>query len=40
MNKILIIPDVTNLSEYEKLASKYNLGYEYNDFYKPDIFII
>ena len=37
MNKILIIPDVTNLSEYEKLASKYNLGYEYNDFYKPDI---
>lgn len=37
MKKILIIPDVTNLSEYEKLVSQYNLGYEYNDFYNPNI---
>ena len=37
MKRILIIPDVTNLSEYEKLASVYNLGYEYNDFYKTSI---
>ena len=37
MRKLLIIPDVTDIDEYEKLVSEYDLGYEYNDFYSPSI---
>ncbi len=37
MKQVLMIPDVNNLSECEKIAEKYHLGYEYNDFYRPDI---
>lgn len=37
MKKVLIIPDIHNLEESLKLAKKYNLGFEYNDFFNPDV---
>lgn len=33
--KLLIIPDKTQLSDYEALAKQYHLGFEYNDFFIP-----
>lgn len=37
MKKILIIPDRIQLEQYLELAKEYNLGFEYNDFFMPDI---
>ncbi|MBE5926411.1 MAG: sugar phosphate isomerase/epimerase [Lachnospiraceae bacterium] len=37
MKQILIIPDINNLDEDIKLADKYSLGFEYNDFFYPDV---
>ncbi len=35
--KILIIPDRSNLQESLRLASEYGTGFEYNDFFHPDV---
>ena len=35
MAKFLIIPDYNNLNESLALANKFNLGFEYNDFFTP-----
>ena len=35
MNRYLIIPDIENIDEYLELAKKYNLGFEFNDFFFP-----
>ena len=37
MKKLLIIPDKNDLSESLRLAEKYDLGFEYNDFFDPDV---
>ena len=37
MKQILIIPDKNNLKGCTELVEKYGLGYEYNDFFIPDI---
>lgn len=34
---IEIIPDARELDEYVKLAEQYSLGFEYNDFYMPEL---
>ncbi|MCM1578113.1 MAG: TIM barrel protein [Ruminococcus sp.] len=33
----LIIPHIDSVTQSLALAAEYNLGYEYNDFYQPDI---
>lgn len=35
MTQLLIVPNVNNIDECRKLAGKYNMGYEFNDFYSP-----
>lgn len=35
--KTLIIPDRSNLSESLRLASEYDTGFEYNDFFLPNV---
>lgn len=35
MSKFLIIPDLKNIDEHLSLAKKYDLGFEYNDFFSP-----
>ncbi len=35
--KILIIPDIKKIAECVALAEEYNLGFEYNDFFLPDV---
>lgn len=37
MKRLLIIPDVNNIDKSLELAKKYNLGFEYNDFFDPDV---
>ena len=37
MKKILVIPDRENIEESLSLANEYNLGFEYNDFFSPDV---
>jgi hypothetical protein len=37
MKKILIIPDRNDLRNTFALQKEYNLGFEYNDFFMPDI---
>jgi len=37
MKQILIIPDKDKLKECSELVRKYGLGYEYNDFFMPDV---
>ncbi len=37
MKKLLMIPDINNLAESVELAKKYSLGFEYNDFFKPEV---
>lgn len=37
MRRVLIIPDIHNIEESLKLVEKYGLGFEYNDFFDPDI---
>lgn len=34
---IEIIPNAGELDKYAELAEKYSLGFEYNDFFKPDL---
>ncbi len=36
MNRLLIIPDINNMDETLKVAQRYSLGFEYNDFFIPD----
>ena len=35
--KYYVIPDLSELDKYLKLASDYNLGFEYNDFFDPNL---
>lgn len=37
MKQVLIIPDRNNMEEALRLAKQYDLGFEYNDFFMPDI---
>ncbi|MBE5963774.1 MAG: sugar phosphate isomerase/epimerase [Lachnospira sp.] len=37
MKQLLIIPDVNDILNSIELAKKYNVGFEYNDFFVPDI---
>ena len=37
MRQVLIIPNREHLAECLELAKKYNLGFEYNDFFMPDV---
>ena len=37
MKQLLIIPDVNDIPEMIRLAEQYNLGFEFNDFYEPDV---
>ena len=37
MKKLLVIPDRENIEKSIALANEYNLGFEYNDFFIPDI---
>ena len=37
MQNFLIIPKINNLDESLKLAEEYGFGFEYNDFFIPDI---
>lgn len=37
MKQFLIIPDKNDLKESLELVQKYSLGFEYNDFFKPDV---
>lgn len=34
---IEIIPEIDRIEEYAKLAEQYSLGFEYNDFFDPDL---
>lgn len=34
---IEIIPDIDRIEEYAELAKQYSLGFEYNDFFNPDL---
>lgn len=35
--KTLIIPQIENIEESLALAARYNAGFEYNDFFQPDV---
>lgn len=37
MKNLLIIPDVNDLNVSESLAKEFNLGFEYNDFFNPEV---
>lgn len=37
MKQLLIIPNFNNIEECLKIAKEYNLGFEYNDFFIPDV---
>ena len=37
MGQVLIIPNRKNIKECMELAEQYNLGFEYNDFFRPDV---
>lgn len=37
MKQVLIIPDIHNLQESFELTQRYSLGFEYNDFFDPNI---
>lgn len=37
MKRFLIIPQIERLAESSLLAEKYGVGYEYNDFFMPDV---
>lgn len=37
MNRFLIIPDVSDIDKSLSIAEKYGLGFEYNDFFIPDV---
>ncbi len=37
MSRFLIIPELKNIGEHLSLANEYGLGFEYNDFYHPNV---
>ena len=37
MERLLIIPNINDIERSLELAHKYNLGFEYNDFFDPDV---
>lgn len=37
MNKLLVIPRLNELGSFIELKNKYNLGFEYNDFFVPQL---
>ncbi len=37
MNKYYVIPDIENIDKYLELSKDHNLGFEYNDFFMPDL---
>ena len=37
MKQLLIIPDINNMEMSLELAKKYSLGFEYNDFFVPEV---
>ncbi len=37
MKQLLIIPEINNMCESVELAGKYSLGFEYNDFFNPQV---
>lgn len=37
MKQILIIPDIKNITDSLRIVKQYNLGFEYNDFFYPDV---
>ena len=37
MSKFLIIPQLKNIDESLKLAEEYSFGFEFNDFFSPDV---
>lgn len=37
MKQLLIIPNRNNLADSLEIAEKYNLGFEYNDFFNPNV---
>ncbi len=37
MNRFLIIPDVSDIDTSLSVAAKYGFGFEYNDFFVPDV---
>ena len=37
MESVLIIPNVNDIEESLELVKQYNLGFEYNDFFEPDV---
>ena len=37
MKRILIIPELNNLEQSMRLVREYGVGFEYNDFYYPDL---
>ena len=37
MKKLLIIPDRKNIEEVLSVVDEYNVGFEYNDFFDPDV---
>ena len=37
MNRVLVVSNIDRVYEHKEIASKYNAGFEYNDFYAPDI---
>lgn len=39
MGRMLIVSNIDNLFQYEKLANQYNLGFEFNDFFDPKVLI-
>lgn len=37
INRLLIVPKLDKLEEYSNLAKAYNCGFEYNDFFLPEV---
>ncbi len=37
IEKLLVIPQLPNIDEYIQLSKEYHCGFEYNDFFLPDI---
>ncbi len=37
MKQLLIIPNQNDIEEYLSVAEKYNLGFEFNEFFNPDL---
>lgn len=37
VDKLLIVSNIDRIDEYKKIASEYKVGFEYDDFYAPDV---